>query len=206
MGRSPLELSTQESPEAGLPARNLAVNSDGPVFQRDWTLWLFRCCLAGAAAAITLSLSPFDLHGWSAAGLGFALAFAIFLVEHQLKRAASPGLFGGALGGLLGALAALLVSAVIARTSEPEPTKSFLEYASLLGFGYVGVTLGARKFSSFKPGTWNGLLGLRAAPSSIPADGKLLDTSVLIDGRIAEICEAHFLEGPLLVPQFVLHE
>jgi uncharacterized protein YacL len=36
--------------------------------------------------------------------------------------------------------------------------------------------------------------------------GKLLDTSVLIDGRIAEICEAHFLDGPLLVPQFVLHE
>jgi len=36
--------------------------------------------------------------------------------------------------------------------------------------------------------------------------GKLLDTSVLIDGRIADICEAHFLEGPLEVPQFVLHE
>ena len=35
---------------------------------------------------------------------------------------------------------------------------------------------------------------------------KLLDTSVLIDGRIAEICEAHFLDGVLAVPQFVLHE
>jgi uncharacterized protein YacL len=34
----------------------------------------------------------------------------------------------------------------------------------------------------------------------------LLDTSVLIDGRIADICEAHFLDGPLLVPEFVLHE
>ena len=35
---------------------------------------------------------------------------------------------------------------------------------------------------------------------------KLLDTSVLIDGRIADICEAQFLDGPLLVPEFVLHE
>ena len=35
---------------------------------------------------------------------------------------------------------------------------------------------------------------------------KLVDTSVLIDGRIAEICDAQFLDGPLLVPQFVLHE
>jgi uncharacterized protein YacL len=206
MGRTPPEVSVQESADASLPARDLAVNSDGLALHRDWTLWLFRCCVAGAAAAVTLSLSPFDLHGWSAAGLGFALAFAIFLVEYRLRRSASPGLLGGAIGGLFGALAALLVSAVIARTSEPEPIKSFLEYASLLGFGYVGVTLGARKFASLKTGAWNGLLGLRSATTAIPADGKLLDTSVLIDGRIAEICEAHFLEGPLLVPQFVLHE
>jgi len=206
MGRTPSELSVQESADTSLPTQNLALNSEGSPFQRDWTLWLFRCCLAGAAAAVALSLAPFGLHGWSAAGLGFALAFLIFLVEHRLKRSASPGLLGGAIGGLFGALAALLVSAVIARTSEPEPAKSFLEYASLLGFGYVGVTLGARKFASLQAGSWNGLLGLRTAAVSPSADGKLLDTSVLIDGRIAEICEAHFLEGPLLVPQFVLHE
>jgi uncharacterized protein YacL len=42
-----------------------------------------------------------------------------------------------------------------------------------------------------------------AAAPTIP---KLVDTSVLIDGRIAEICEAQFLDGPLLVPEFVLHE
>src|SRR6516225_9129288 len=163
MGRTPPEVSVQESADASLPARDLAVNSDGLALHRDWTLWLFRCCVAGAAAAVTLSLSPFDLHGWSAAGLGFALAFAIFLVEYRLRRSASPGLLGGAIGGLFGALAALLVSAVIARTSEPEPIKSFLEYASLLGFGYVGVTLGARKFASLKTGAWNGLFVFRSA-------------------------------------------
>jgi uncharacterized protein YacL len=37
-------------------------------------------------------------------------------------------------------------------------------------------------------------------------NSKLLDTSVLIDGRIADICEAQFVDGPLLVPEFVLHE
>jgi uncharacterized protein YacL len=45
------------------------------------------------------------------------------------------------------------------------------------------------------------------AGSSAPAETiKLLDTSVLIDGRIADVCEAHFLDGVLGVPQFVLHE
>jgi uncharacterized protein YacL len=206
MSRTPPELSVPDSSDTGLPAQNLALNSSGSIPQLHWTLWLFRCGLAGAAAAVALSLSPFGLHGWSAAGLGFGLALVIFLVENQLKRSSSPGLLGGALGGLFGALAALLVSTVIARTSEPEPAKSFLEFASLLGFGYVGVTLGSRKLGSLKSGSLKRLLGLSSGVAAVHADGKLLDTSVLIDGRIAEICEAHFLEGPLLVPQFVLHE
>src|SRR5215475_15116386 len=66
--------------------------------------------------------------------------------------------------------------------------------------------LGSRKFGSVKSGFINRLFGLRPGAATIQSDGKLLDTSVLIDGRIAEICEAHFLDGPLLVPRFVLHE
>jgi len=66
--------------------------------------------------------------------------------------------------------------------------------------------LGAQKAAYLKPDALQGLLGPRAVPAASSGAGKLLDTSVLIDGRIAEICEAHFLDGPLLVPQFVLHE
>jgi uncharacterized protein YacL len=190
-----------ESSDANLPARNLAESSSG--FTRDWNVWLFRCCLAGVAAAAAFSLSPFGLHGWYAAGAGLVLTFAILAVEHYLRRAPSPALLGGTIGGTLGALAALLVSSVIARTAEPEPTKSFIEYAVLLGFGYTGVMLGARKFGSLKTGSLNSFFGLRPGTPSIHADGKLLDTSVLIDGRVADICEAHFLDGPLLVPQFL---
>jgi uncharacterized protein YacL len=193
-----------ESSDATLPARNLAESSSGSA--RDWNVWLFRCCLAGVAAAAAFSLSPFGLHGWYAAGAGLVLTFAILAVEHYLRRAPSSALLGGTIGGTLGALAALLVSSVIARTAEPEPTKSFIEYAVLLGFGYTGVMLGARKFGSLNTGSLNSFFGLRPGTPSIHADGKLLDTSVLIDGRVADICESHFLDGPLLVPQFVLHE
>src|SRR5579862_775052 len=206
MSRTLPELPVSEAPDTSLPARNLAMKSDPSGFSQDWNLWLFRCCLVGAGGAVTWSLSPFGLRGWTAASLGFAVAFAIFLLEYRLKRSDSPSLLGGAIGGILGALAALLATGVIARTTEPEPTKSFLEYSLLLGFGYVGVMLGSRKFGSLKAGALNSLFGLRPGAASIHADGKLLDTSVLIDGRIAEICEAHFLDGPLLVPQFVLHE
>jgi len=94
---------------------------------------------------------------------------------------------------------------VVARTAEPEPTKSFLEYGSLLGFAYLGVFLGAHKGRELQ---FDRLLQPLVCEVDLSArkTGKLLDTSVLIDGRIADICEAHFLEGPLEVPQFVLHE
>src|SRR5579863_1614732 len=108
MSRTLPEPTVSEAPDSSLPARNLALNSESTGFSRDWNLWLFRCCLAGAAAAVTLSLSPFGLHGWAAASVGFALALAIFLLEYRLKRSDSPGLLGGAIGGILGALAALL--------------------------------------------------------------------------------------------------
>jgi uncharacterized protein YacL len=192
-----------DSPRDTRYTHNLALNSHSAP---NWNAWLVRCCLAVAAAAIAFSLSPFGLHGWFATGAGLLLAIVILLVEHRLKRSTSSAILGGAIGGILGTLAAVLVSAVIARTSEPEPAKSFFEYAFLLGFGYVGVMLGARKFGSLKAGPVTALLGHGSNRPAVPADGKLLDTSVLIDGRIAEICEAHFLDGPLLVPRFVLHE
>jgi uncharacterized protein YacL len=172
---------------------------------RRWNAWLFRVFLISAAAGVTLSISPFGLHHWTAAGLGVALSLAILAAEYRLRRASITDIAGGVMGGIFGVLAALLVTLVISRTSEPEPAKSFVECASLLAFGYLGIMLGAQKAVTLKPESLPGLFRSRSASSLYP-DGKLLDTSVLIDGRIAEICEAHFLDGPLLVPQFVLHE
>jgi uncharacterized protein YacL len=138
--------------------------------------------------------------------LGFLVFVAILTSEHRLRSVSATVLLGGVLGGLCGALAAMLVAIVISGTAEPASTKSFLEYAALLAFGYVGVMLGSQKADDLKPEVLRGLLRARGTSTSPLEDGKLLDTSVLIDGRIADICEAHFLDGPLLVPQFVLHE
>jgi len=100
-------------------------------------------------------------------------------------------------------LAALLVTLVISRTNVPEPTKSFLEYASLLALGYLGLVLGWERGGELKIASVDGIK--YAQPPALDSI-KLLDTSVLIDGRIADVCEAHFLDGVLGVPQFVLHE
>lgn len=131
------------------------------------------------------------------------MAVAILLTELRLRRAALSGLLGGAFGAVLGMFAALLVTLVVSRTAEPEPTKTFLEFSALLALGYLGLVLGSEKGGELRLGPIGELF---AGHAELPESLKLLDTSVLIDGRIADICEAQFIDGTLIVPQFVLRE
>jgi uncharacterized protein YacL len=131
------------------------------------------------------------------------MAMVILLAELRMRRAEISGLMGGMVGAVLGLLAALLITLVISRTVEPEPTKSFFEFTSLFALGYLGLAVGSRKARDFHyPVPRSVAVPVAASPSCL----KLLDTSVLIDGRIADICETHFLDGTLGVPRFVLHE
>jgi uncharacterized protein YacL len=169
----------------------------------EWDFWVVRVFLVACTGAVSYTLGPFGLRGLTAASVGFLIGLAVLLAELRLRRAALSGLVGGAFGAVLGVFAALLVTLVISRTDEPEPTKSFLEFAALFGFGYLGLVLGSGRGGELHVDALDGFFGKNSAPAG-PV--KLLDTSVLIDGRIADICDAQFLEGVLGVPQFVLHE
>jgi uncharacterized protein YacL len=178
--------------------------------------WMLRGGLAVVAIALCWSLKPFGLNGVAAVGAGLLLAAIILLIEMRLSRATARGLLGGALGAVLGIFAAVLVAAVVSRIAEPEQTKSFFESGVLMAFAYLGAVLGSQKAAERKGKTekkeeQSGATDSSAATArdvavTAPSVSKLLDTSVLIDGRIADICEAQFLDGPLLVPEFVLHE
>ena len=166
--------------------------------------WAVRLVLVGTIACLCYRLSPFGLHGSLAFGTGFFVALVILLAELRLRRVALSGLVGGAIGVVSGLFAAFLFTLIISHTSESESTRSFLEYASLFTFGYLGLILGLGRGAEFP---WDRLGSSSPAVSAPETESlKLLDTSVLIDGRIADICEAQFLDGVLCVPQFVLHE
>jgi uncharacterized protein YacL len=202
-----------EAPSSGrdfpVPAKaaNSGTNSTASVAHRSssaaWDFWALRAFLIGCLAALSYVLTPFGLRGWAATCAGLLVALLVLLAEQRLRTAAVKELVGGALGTVVGMFAALLVTLIVSRTAEAEPTKSFLELMSLLVFGYLGLALGSLRGPELNaPGV--GLVDQR-----VPAGNsvvKLLDTSVLIDGRIADICEAHFLDGTIAVPQFVLHE
>src|SRR6266403_1365236 len=123
-----------------------------------WDFWVVRVFLVAGAGAVSYTLGPFGLRGLPAAGVGFLMAAVVLLAELRLRRAALSGLLGGAFGAVLGVFAALLVTLVISRTDEPEPTKSFLEFATLFAFGYLGLVLGSRRGEemriSRRRGTW----------------------------------------------------
>src|SRR6266849_3404121 len=170
---------------------------------RAWDFWVVRAFLLSCTGAVSYTMGPFGLRGLPAAGVGFLIGLVVLLAELRLRRAALSGLLGGAFGAILGVFAALLVTLVISRTDEPEPTKSFLEFAALFAFGYLGLVLGSGRGGELQVDALDGFFGKKTAPTE---SVKLLDTSVLIDGRIADICDAQFMEGVLGVPQFVLHE
>lgn len=80
----------------------------------------------------------------------------------------------------------------------------FISVTVVLLFGYIGIYLGLTRASN-----WEALVSAvrhRAVQPTTPVALKLVDTSVLIDGRIADICLSGFVEGTLLIPRFVLKE
>ncbi len=211
---SGIERRAVSSPFSGAPtASESAPASSGKLRSRGISLesWALRVFLVVCAAAICYTLRPFHLGGATSAGVGVLTAVIILLAELRLRWAAVSGLLGGAFGAVLGIFAAALVTLIISRTAEPEPAKSFLECAVLVAFAYLGLVLGSKKAGDLHLGTIGERVVARtaSAPAAVAASSgplKLLDTSVLIDGRIADICEAQFVDGALVVPQFVLHE
>jgi uncharacterized protein YacL len=164
---------------------------------------MVQLIFAVACIAAGYHFHPFGLSSLEAAGVGLAFAIAVFLFEIRLQRASMRRLIGAAIGSILGILGAYLMGLVLARTSIPEGSRSFMDVALLLVMTYIGLVVGANKGDMLNLQALGGLFGSERSTRRMP---KVLDTSVIIDGRIADICEAHFLDGVMLIPQFVLRE
>jgi uncharacterized protein YacL len=172
-------------------------------FGSIWDRVLIRTIFVVACVATGYHFHPFNLNPFAAGGAGLAFALLVFLAEMRLRKASLRRLIGATVGSILGILGAYLMNIVLAHTSMPEASRSFLGMAILLVMTYMGLILGANKGEMLNLQAFGGLFGNERSSRRLV---KVVDTSVLIDGRVADICEAHFLDGTLLVPQFVLHE
>src|SRR5215470_2642168 len=168
-----------------------------------WDMLVVRIVFSLVCVAAGYHFRPFGLTREMAALAGLAFAVAVILFEVRLRRASLRRLIGAAVGSILGILGAYLTSLILTHTTMPESTRSFFSLAVFLVMTYIGLVLGANKGDMLNLQALGGLFGSeRNAKHSV----KLLDTSVIIDGRVADIAEAQFLDGTVIVPRFVLRE
>lgn len=137
--------------------------------------------------------------------LGAGIASVAVVLERILDRYPATGLLGGAGGLALGLmLGRLLGSSLAALDASGGSKAAFLSVAAMGFMGYLGWALGLRKGLEWKNRPTVGRSQL--SPSAQAKDLLLMDTSVIIDGRIADVCASGFLRGPLAIPHFVLRE
>jgi len=117
--------------------------------------------------------------------------------------------------GVGGLIVGLIIANLIAPSLSKIPVAgSFLPSIALVIFGYVGIVVArSKKEDIIALVPWRLRHAQRASPSSKKGNfsagypcAKLLDTSTIIDGRITDICETGFIEGPIIIPNFVLDE
>jgi uncharacterized protein YacL len=149
-------------------------------------------------------LRPFGLGGPMAAGLGAIVGVAVVIFEIRIKDISLKRLIGAAFGSLLGICGAYLIALVIDRAlPADQSTGHFIEIALMGLMTYCGLVIGAAKGDMLNLAAFGGLFGGEKASKNT---FKILDTSVIIDGRIADIVETGFVDGTLVIPQFVLRE
>jgi uncharacterized protein YacL len=137
-----------------------------------------------------------------------AITDLIEYVERSIQKLS----IGEIVYGAIGALTALVITSLL--------SKPLLEFHKILGPLVVGLlnilaaVIGMDIMMKKKDDITNILLNLKKSNStkekkskgSLKSIPKVLDTSVIIDGRIFDICETGFVEGPLIIPNFVLDE
>ncbi|AUW92899.1 MAG: PIN/TRAM domain-containing protein [Sulfobacillus thermosulfidooxidans] len=122
--------------------------------------------------------------------------------ESRLQKTPTQDLLSGAVGLIVGLLIAFLLTSELTGFGL---LGILVRIAITVGLGYVGLRVSIRKKDELmRPQSWLPRVKHRAAADSVKP--KILDTSVIIDGRIADICQTGFLEGPLVIPGFVLEE
>ncbi len=135
--------------------------------------------------------------------IGLILSIAVLEFEKRIRKIP----IRNSLGGVIGLISGLVVVRLLMFPFDCFRNDAFLHYFILLSFsgifGYLGLAYGVTKADEIGKLTSSALI---PPVHSKNISRYLLDTSVIIDGRIGDICETGFIEGTLIIPQFILQE
>ncbi|HEX8501768.1 MAG TPA: TRAM domain-containing protein [Pyrinomonadaceae bacterium] len=137
--------------------------------------------------------------------LALLIAGVIILFEMRIQQASLKTLIGAGIGSMMGIVGGVLIGFLIsyqeAGAVHPS-TKVFLTLALAFIMAYIGLMVGAAKGDYLDLSALGGIFSDKATRRDV----KILDTSVIIDGRIADVAETGFLSGTIVIPQFILRE
>ncbi len=167
-------------------------------------LFLSLCTVGGYAVS---QVRPEFVGGTYSGPLGMVIGFGfgwlMIAVDEMLKGFSLRAFSATTFGLLLGTVVALLIDNSGLFENAEQTTRWLIRLSLFLSFGYIGIVLAMRSnkedFSLIIP-------YVRFAPRNKPDNLLLLDTSVIVDGRIADLIDGNFVEGLIVVPRFVLKE
>jgi uncharacterized protein YacL len=166
---------------------------------------IIRLIFTGILVVSGYLLHPIKSDPWISAGVGALIAICIVIFERRIRRASLKTLIGAAVGSIMGIVGAFLIGSLISRQESPAvpaEVKTYVTVVLTFFMAYVGLMVGAAKGDYLELSALGGILTDKASRRDL----KILDTSVIIDGRIADVAETGFLTGSLIIPQFILRE
>jgi uncharacterized protein YacL len=166
-----------------------------------WSV-LGRVFIAAAAGYSAALIQPLPYGVAVNAGFALALATIVISLERWLREVPLTRVLGGSLGFVVGIAMARIVETGLFSISYTNRGVEFFVSFLLIMLPYLGVVLGVRNAEWLEPAR----LGTLFRSSGPARRYKVLDTSVIIDGRIADVCETGFVDGTLVIAQFVLKE
>jgi len=177
---------------------------------------IIRLCFLGLLAIVGYLLNPFahtphlgtidePLRRIISAIFGVFVAGGIIAFEMRVRQATLKTLIGAAIGSILGIMGAFLIGVLISMQKVeaiPAEMQTFLTISLAFFMGYIGLMVGAAKGDYLDLSALGGIF----SDKNVKIDYRILDTSVIIDGRIADVAETGFLGGTLIIPHFILAE
>jgi uncharacterized protein YacL len=162
---------------------------------------ILACSLSSYAISYYSFSDPFlILKSFAGFIVGLLIALIVIQIEKEIRKLSLKVIIGGVAGTMIGLLIALIFSFGLNFVSKIRENLQAVPWIYLLItgiFSYLGLVLGSKKIEEFN---FDGL------DSQSDSNLRILDTSVIIEGRIADICDSGFIEGELIVPRFVLNE
>ncbi len=145
-----------------------------------------------------------SIHGSGILGalIGILLSGVVILLEIGMRKVSMRGLSSSVFGLILGLIMAKLVTDAFSLAPISGESLSFVRVTLTLIFCYLGMVIGLRGKDEF-----NIIIPyVKLRRQDQVEEVTLLDTSVIIDGRIVDICKTKFLENKIIIPRFVLKE